>query len=112
MKLSSFDIEFFELALTLKQPLTDSNIDTLKKTLLKLNNPTYYNKFTTAHPAHEHGYLLKSNINPILKAVSAMISIIKNEDTIENKLVSLQKEYSWAFNYYNWLSNLQSNSNK
>jgi hypothetical protein len=46
MKLTAFDIEFFEIALQLKNQMSQPIIDSIKKTLLKLNNPTYYSKHT------------------------------------------------------------------
>jgi|688.fasta_scaffold1412799_2 hypothetical protein len=104
MNFSTFDIEFFELANSLKTTL---NVETLKKSLLKLNNPTYYSKFTSTHPASSYGYYQKKTINPLLKAISAMLQILKSTDSDELKLRQLQQEYAWAFHHYSWYQNLE-----
>ena len=44
-KLTPFDIEFFELSTALKSEVTETSKKQITKTLLKLNNPTYYYKF-------------------------------------------------------------------
>lgn len=98
MNYSTFEIEFFETASLLKQPLTTDSIQTLKKILLKLNNPTYYRKYTSSHPAYQYGYYQNKVLNPILKAVSSMLAILKEENSFT--LALLQREYSWAFHQY------------
>jgi len=110
MTINSFDLQFFELAYKLKQPLTDNNINTIKSILLKLNNPTYYNKYVTKHPASVFGYYKNTTINPILVAVSNMLKVIKSTSSLEEKLTELQKEYSWAYNNYIWYNNLVTNT--
>jgi hypothetical protein len=107
MKLNTFDIEFFETANILKNPLSDSSLSELKKTLLKLNNPTYYRKHTTAHPAHEHGYYLTKTLNPIIKTISYMLFVLKNNETLETKQKQLQTLYSWAYHECVWYKNME-----
>jgi len=98
MNYSTFEIEFFELATLLKQPLNADSIQSLKKTLLKLNNPTYYRKYTSSHPAAVYGYYQNKILNPILAAVSEMLIILKDNSEKTGEL--LQREYSWAFHRY------------
>lgn len=108
--MNSFYLQFFELATILKQPLTEQSILYIRKTLLKLNNPTYYSKHVETHPAKSFGYYKSSNINPVLLAISNMLDIVRNSASNEKKLVDLQKEYSWAFNNYIWYTNLVKNT--
>ena len=75
MTFNAFEIEFFELVDNLKTPFTEPNISVIKKTLLKLNNPTYYRKFAVTHPATAYGYYSNTLINPIIKCISNMINI-------------------------------------
>ncbi len=107
MTFNDFEIEFFEIVHNLKSPFTEDNISIIKKTLLKLNNPTYYRKFAVAHPATEYGYYSNSVINPILKCISSMITILKSDADLAVKQKEMQKEYSWAFNEYPWYVNLE-----
>jgi hypothetical protein len=104
--INSFDIEFFELVHTLKKELTDDNISFLRQKLLKLKNPTYYNKFVKTHPAVDFGYYSKKVINPVLIAITNMLNILKSDLSSIDKLTQLQKEYSWAYNNYSWFANL------
>ena len=55
-KLTPFDIEFFEIAQTLKKELDNETRKGLVKTLLKLNNPTYFYKHVKRNPIELHGY--------------------------------------------------------
>jgi hypothetical protein len=112
MSINVFDLQFFELVNLLKTPLTQETVSSLRKTLLKLKNPTYYTKYTQAHPANMHGYYATKNINPVLVAVSNMLEILKNLENAEDKRVALQKEYAWAFNNYVWYTNLLNINNK
>lgn len=91
--MNNYYIEFFELATELKQ----LNRESLNKKLLKLNNPTYYNKFIYKNPIEKYGYKGKT-INPILIAINNMLKILKTDDS--NTLSNLQKEFSWAYNNY------------
>ena len=106
MKLTAFDIEFFEIALQLKNQMSQPIIDSIKKTLLKLNNPTYYSKHTCKHPANKHGYYYNKTINPILISINEMLNIIKEDSSLEHKKAKLQVSYSWAFNNYPYFSSL------
>lgn len=106
MKLTAFDIEFFEIALQLKKDVSQTVLDSVKKTLLKLNNPTYYSKYTNKHPAHKHGYYESKNINPVLVAIIEMLSILKEDISNSDKQRKLQISYSWAFNNYPYFSRL------
>jgi hypothetical protein len=112
MSINVFDLQFFEVVNLLKTPLTEENISSLRKVLLKLKNPTYYSKYTQTHPANMHGYYTTKNINPVLLAVSNMLDILKNLENNEYKLVALQKEYAWAFNNYVWYAKLLNVNNK
>lgn len=108
MNFSTFDIEFFELAHSLKQPLTAESMQALKKTLLKLNNPTYYRKYTSSHPATQHGYYQNTVLNPVLKAVSSMLAALKEPNEYTQR--TLQQEYAWAFHQYPWYQTLEQRS--
>jgi Trk K+ transport system NAD-binding subunit len=103
---SKFAIEFFEVAYIIKNTITEELSNTLKKVLLKLNNPTFYSKHTQAHPAHNFGYYNNKIINPILIAITNMLSIIKSDDAMDIKTRKLQTEYSWAFNNYGWYESI------
>jgi hypothetical protein len=109
MTINVFDLQFFELAALLKKSLSEENYLELRKILLKLKNPTYYEKHVSKHPANSFGYYKNTTINPVLLAISNMLSILKSEDNNEEKLIKLQKEYSWAFNNYNWYCALSNN---
>lgn len=104
--INSFDIEFFETAQELKKNLTEDSIASLRKKLLKLKNPTYYSKFVKTHPASDYGYYTTKVINPVLVAITNMLSILKTEEDNSYKLIALQKEYSWAYHNYIWYVNL------
>jgi hypothetical protein len=106
MTINTFDLQFFELVSLLKKPLSEENSSDIRKILLKLKNPTYYSKYVSKHPANCFGYYKNNTINPILIALDNMIAILKSVHTIEDKQILLQKEYSWAFNNYNWYNNL------
>jgi len=108
MNLSTFDIEFFELAHTLKQPLTTESVQSLKKTLLKLNNPTYYRKHTSTHPGAQYGYYQNTVLNPVLRAISSMIALLK--EPTEHTQSALQQEYAWAFHNFTWYQTLEQRS--
>lgn len=98
--LTAFDIEFFELSTLIKQDFTDTIKLELTKKLLKLNNPTYFYKFVKKHPIENHGLSAHKTINPVLVAVTNMISVIKSNDTKDNMKIKLQTEFAWAFNNY------------
>lgn len=99
-KLTSFDIEFFEISQSLKKPInSDSKKDIVRK-LLKLNNPTYFYKFVKRNPIELHGYSSSRTTNPVLIAISEMINIIKVEQDPDKLLTRLQTEFAWAFNNY------------
>lgn len=98
--LTDFDIEFFELTNLLKSELTDSSKQEISKKLLKLNNPTYFYKYIKKHPIEHHGFSSSKTINPILIAISNMLSILKSNNSKDSILVLLQKEMSWAYNNY------------
>jgi hypothetical protein len=100
-KLTPFDIEFFELSTTLKSEVTETSKRQITKTLLKLNNPTYYYKFIKRHPIENYGYKAHSTMNPILLAIANMIQILKTQTSNTQLEKDLQKEISWAFNNYN-----------
>ena len=104
--INEFDIEFFEIANIIKKTLTEENSNTLKKILLKLNNPTFYRKYVQSHPANIYGYYSAKIINPILIAISNMLAILKSEHSNDIKTKNLQLEYAWAFNNYNWYSSI------
>jgi hypothetical protein len=108
MTINVFDLQFFELATLLKNPLSEESYSDIRKVLLKLKNPTYYEKYVSKHPANSFGYYKNLTINPVLLAITNMLSILKSEDSNEEKLIKLQKEYSWAFNNYSWYSSLSS----
>jgi len=110
MTINSFDLQFFEFVELLKTPLSEDSSLNIRKILLKLNNPTYYSKYVSNHPANCFGYYKNSKINPILIAVNNMIDILKNTNSNEEKLVAMQKEYAWAFNNYTWYINLVRNT--
>jgi hypothetical protein len=107
--INTFDIEFFEVVHIINKPITSESIDTLKKILLKLNNPTFFSKFTKKHPANVFGYYNNKTINPIIIAITNMLSIIRSDDSADVKTKKLQIEYSWAFNNYNWYNSLATN---
>lgn len=99
-KLTPFDIEFFELAETLKKELDIEARKGLVKTLLKLNNPTYFYKHVRRNPIELHGYSTNRTTNPVLVAISEMINILKTEQNSNKLLTKLQTEFAWAFNNY------------
>ena len=99
-KLTPFDIEFFEIAQTLKKELDNETRKGLVKTLLKLNNPTYFYKHVQRNPIELHGYSTTRTTNPVLVAISEMINILKTEQDSSKLLAKLQTEFAWAFNNY------------
>ena len=99
-KLTDFDIEFFELTNTFKKDITDSSKQYIVKTLLKLNNPTYFIKFVKKHPIENHGYISSKTINPVLIAISNMLNIIRAENDVVRLKTLLQTEMSWAYHKY------------
>ena len=107
MTFNAFEIEFFEIVHNLKSSFTEDNISAIKKTLLKLNNPTYYRKFAVTHPATEYGYYNNSVINPILTCMRSMLNILKSDVDASVKQKEMQKEYAWAFHKYPWYVNLE-----
>ncbi len=99
-KLTPFDIEFFEISTTLATELNEDSKKTLVKTLLKLNNPTYFYKYVKRHPIELHGLNAHKTTNPVLVAISSMINILKTENNLELLQKKLQTEFAWAFNNY------------
>jgi hypothetical protein len=97
-KLTQFDIEFFTLAGMLKNPITEEVKQAIVRVLLKLNNPTYFAKFVKKHPIEYHGFISSKTINPILIAISNMLTLLKTENNPKKLLQSLQTEFAWAFN--------------
>jgi hypothetical protein len=98
--LTQFDIEFFSLVEVLKKPITDSVKQHLTKTLLKLNNPTYYGKHVRKHPIEWHGYTTSRVENPVLVAISAMLNALRTESDSNRLSNQLQTEFAWAFNNF------------
>lgn len=99
-KLTPFDIEFFEISSLLKSEITEESKRILAKTLLKLNNPTYFYKHVKRNPIELHGYTTNRTINPVLLAINSMIGLLKAENNSEILLKKLQTEFAWAFNNY------------
>ncbi len=92
--LNKFEIEFFELSVDLKGNINKSVIS---KKLLKLNNPTYYNKYISVFAGQRYGFKNGSVKNPILVAIQNMIRSLKNDT---NCAKQLQTEFAWAYNNY------------
>ncbi len=99
-KLTPFDIEFFEMSAMLASEITEQSKKSLVKTLLKLNNPTYFYKHVKRHPIELHGFSAHKTINPVLSAIGSMINILKTENNSELLQKKLQTEFAWAFNNY------------
>lgn len=99
-KLTSFDVEFFEISSVLKSEFTEDTKKSLVKTLLKLNNPTYFYKHVKRHPIELHGFTAHKTINPVLVAIMSMITLIKTETDYNMLRQKLQTEFAWAFNNY------------
>lgn len=96
--MNQFYIEFFELANLLKNTLSVDNKDKLHKTLLKLNNPTYYSKYVITNPINTYGFNSKIIKNPVLLAIKNMLNILSINSNNTDKL--LQTELAWAYNNY------------
>jgi hypothetical protein len=96
--LTPFDIEFFALSRLLKNTITEESKQSLLRVLLKLNNPTYFNKFVKKHPIEWHGFTSSKTINPVIIAISNMIALLKIENNPNKLLQALQTEFAWAFN--------------
>lgn len=93
---NKFDLEFFDLATLLKE--SELNKNEISKTLLKLNNPTYFGKYTTKSAGERHGIYNGSVKNPLLVAIQNMLSIIKQDLDIDTMKTKLQTEFAWAYN--------------
>jgi hypothetical protein len=96
--LTTYDIEFFEITTELKNKVV--NKTKILKTLLKLNNPTYYSKYIFKNPIEKHGYSSKIVKNPILLAIQNMLISIKSNKPDDIIIKELQTEVAWAYNNY------------
>lgn len=94
--MNKFYLEFFEIQNLIKNNL---NKESLTKQLIKLNNPTYYSKYTYKHPIERYGFSGRL-INPVLVSINNMLKILNSDSKDSDMLIALQKEYSWAFNNY------------
>ncbi len=99
-KLTPFDVEFFELSSILKKNLNEDTKKSIIKSLLKLNNPTYFYKHVKRNPIELHGFTTNNTINPVLVAIANMIQILKTEQNPALASKQLQTEFAWAFNNY------------
>lgn len=97
---NTFEVEFAQIYKLIESVLTSDKEKELKKTLLKLNNPNFYGKFTRAHPMHEHGYYTNKTINPILISIRNMLKTLRENTDYSEKIKSLQVEFSWAYHEY------------
>lgn len=97
---NTFEVEFAQIYKLIESVLTSDREKELKKTLLKLNNPNFYSKFTRAHPMHEYGYYSNKTINPILISIKNMLKIIRESSTHSEKTKALQVEFCWAYHEY------------
>lgn len=103
---NTFELEFANIAQTIKTPINSSTEKELKRSLLKLNNPNFYNKFTRNHPMSDFGYYKHKTINPILISIRNMLSILKEEGDYDSKTDKLQIEVAWAYHEYQKYSGL------
>ena len=101
--MNQFYIEFFELTFLLNKEFNEDVKAELHKKLLKLNNPTYYNKYVITNPINLHGFSSKIIKNPVLIAIKSMLNYINN--SVDNLKVKLQTELSWAYNNYTSYTN-------
>lgn len=95
--LNEFELEFFNITLDVRQPLTHISKNTIYKQLLKLNNPTYYSKHIVKNPIERHGYTSTRVTNPILLAIKNMLAKIKNTESLVDLQKQLQVELSWVY---------------
>jgi hypothetical protein len=102
--MNSFDIEFFELINDIKQDKLDTS--SINKKLLKLNNPTYYNRYIYKNPINRHGFNNTKTKHPILLAIQNMIYFLKIIKDHEKLKKQLQVEMAWAFNNFNDYKNI------
>jgi hypothetical protein len=105
-KLTAFDIEFFELANILKGTIDENSKKIITKTLLKLNNPTYYSKRIHKNPIELHGFNSTRTTNPVLLAISNMLTALKTESDTALLVKKLQTEFAWAFHKFNHYSSV------
>lgn len=101
--MNQYYIEFFEL-IPMLQNTTNSTIQQIQKILLKLNNPTYYNRFIITNPINKFGFNSTIIKNPVLLAIRNMLFIISSNT--KDIIKKLQIEISWAFNNYSFFSKL------
>lgn len=94
--MNKFDLEFFGLQTELKKK--DPDLKSIAKTLTKLNNPTYYEKYHSINPYVKLGFPYSKTTNPILLSISNMLKLISEDTT--NIIKKLQIEISWAFYRY------------
>ena len=96
--LNDLELEFFNITLELRNPLTMLSKNTVYKVLLKLNNPTYYSKYIFKNPIERHGYTSNTVKHPVLLAIKNMLTKIKSTDNLEELQKQLQVEMSWSYN--------------
>lgn len=80
----------------------------IKPTLLKMNNPTFYTKYIYSHPAEQYGFPTKNfSDNFLVKFTNECIKILNESQDLSTMLKKLQVEYSWANNQNidYWLKN-------
>ena len=95
--LNELELEFFNLTLDLRNPLTVVSKNTIYKNLLKLNNPTYYSKFIFKNPIERHGYASSIAKHPVLLSIKNMLSKIKTTDNLVDLQKQLQVELAWSY---------------
>jgi len=77
-----------------KQQLVEKNLEEIKKSILKLNNPTFYSKYTYQHPTVKYDYPEHTNIqSPLQKFHQAVLAIL-SENSFD-MIDQLEIEYSW-----------------
>lgn len=104
--MNNYENEFVKLTNLLKEPLSSSNLDSIKKILIKLNNKNYYNKFVKTHPGIDYNFYLKRITNPLILCVTNMLKLIKTHSCDESLRRALQEEISWAYNSYSKSSDM------
>lgn len=98
--LNTAELKFFELVTKLKAPITETSKADILKTLLKLNNPTFYRKHITKNPIERHGFTTSRVTNPILVSVNRMITACNSSMDLSKLAYVLQQEYAWAFHKF------------
>ena len=98
--LNTAELKFFELVTKLKAPITETSKADILKTLLKLNNPTFYRKHISKNPIERHGFISSRITNPILVSVSRMVALCNSSIDLDKLGYMLQQEYAWAFHKF------------